>query len=282
MWEKIHPPNQPLPLPPALSAYFALIARKDRILIISPWNDFLHAWIISHLQRFGSCFFFPFPFFAGKMMTVFIARHINVRTHEADGQACFPTESLSSGQLSLSLPWNSGSCQGVYSDVTVMVANGRWLLWLHGWHRIKADKRRWRAGSLSHWYSRKPFMKSYDYHFYRWRNRSSEKFSYFLKVTPPSKWLNQYLNLALPTPNTLTVYLSCRSCVPMGRCDTGAWLTWGMGDDFWGVWARGGAREKPAVAIFQEPRAPLSISGFAPLQHPQSAWSFLNVTLAKL
>ena len=93
--------------------------------------------------------FFPFIFLLRKMMTVFIARHINVRTHEADGQACFPTESPSSSQLSLSLPWNSGSCQGVYRHVTVMVANGRWLLWSHGWHRIKADKRRWRAGSLS-------------------------------------------------------------------------------------------------------------------------------------
>lgn len=131
------------------------------------------------------------------------------------------------------------------------------------------------------WYSWKPFMRSYDYRFYRWRNRSSEKFIYFLKVTPPSKCLNQYLNLALPTPNTLTIYLSCHPGVPTGRCDTGAWFTWGMEDDFWGVWAWGGAREKPAVAIFQEPCAPLSISVFAPPQHPQSAWSFLNVTPAK-
>ena len=95
--------------------------------------------------------FFPsiFFFLLWKMMTVFIARHITVRIHEADGQAFFPTESLSSKQLSLSRPWNSGSCQGVYRDVTVMLANGRWLPWLHCWHRIKADERLWRAGSLS-------------------------------------------------------------------------------------------------------------------------------------
>ena len=92
----------------------------------------------------------PFLFLLWKMMTVFIATHINVRTHEADGQACFPTEFLSSRQLSSSLLRNSGSCQGVYRDVTVMVDNGRWLLWLHCWHRIKADKRRWRTAlSLS-------------------------------------------------------------------------------------------------------------------------------------
>jgi hypothetical protein len=76
--------------------------RKGRILI-SPWNDFLHAWIISHLQRFGICLF-PFLFLLGKMMTVSIARHITVRTHGPDGRACFPTESLSSSQISLSHP----------------------------------------------------------------------------------------------------------------------------------------------------------------------------------
>ena len=45
----------------------------------------------------------PFLFLLWKMMTVFIATHINVRTHEADGQACFPTELLCSHQLSSSL-----------------------------------------------------------------------------------------------------------------------------------------------------------------------------------
>ena len=65
--EEDPPPTQLLPLPPVLSAYFVLlIARKDRILIISPWNDFLHAWIISHLQRFGRCFFSPSFFCCGK------------------------------------------------------------------------------------------------------------------------------------------------------------------------------------------------------------------------
>lgn len=34
--------------------------------------------------------FFPSIFSLWKMMTVFIARHITVRTHEADGQGCFP------------------------------------------------------------------------------------------------------------------------------------------------------------------------------------------------
>lgn len=93
--------------------------------------------------------FFSSLFLLWKMMTVFIARHITVRTHEADGQACFPTESLSSRQLSLSRPGNSGSCQGMYRNVTVTVANSRWLLWLHHWYRIKADGRMLKAYSLS-------------------------------------------------------------------------------------------------------------------------------------
>lgn len=48
--------------------------------------------------------FSPFPFSLWKMMTVFIARHITVRAHEADGPAHFPTEPLSSSRLSSSRP----------------------------------------------------------------------------------------------------------------------------------------------------------------------------------
>ena len=64
---------------------------------------FMHELFLIY-KGLGDAFFPPFLFLLWKMMPVFIARHINVRTHEADGQACFPTESLSSHQLSLSLP----------------------------------------------------------------------------------------------------------------------------------------------------------------------------------
>lgn len=49
---------------------------------------FMHELFLIY-KGLGDAFFSSF-FFLWKMMTVFIARHITVRTHEADGQACFP------------------------------------------------------------------------------------------------------------------------------------------------------------------------------------------------